>query len=107
MFFSPEQRFWAEDGEGSWSQKKENKSQTNKKQEIERPERWVTDSACYSKSAGSGLANTSPLISELTENPREWLRDMSQRSRTEVREKDKKAQQLSEHFDYFRPILIL
>ena len=49
--------------------KKENKSQTNKKQEIKRPERWVTDSACYSKSAGSGPANTSPLISELTRKP--------------------------------------
>ena len=49
--------------------KKENKSQTNKQQEIKRPERWVTDSVLYSKSDGSGPANTIPLISELVRKP--------------------------------------
>ena len=49
--------------------KKKTKAKQTKKQEIKRPERWVTDSVRYSKSDGSGPANTIPLISELMRKP--------------------------------------
>ena len=45
------------------------KKKTKAKQEIKHPERWVTDSVRYSKSDGSGPANTIPLISELMRKP--------------------------------------